>query len=107
MCIRDRPSSTNTSTAQAAATPRSSTSTTSTILSLIYISEPTRLLSISYAVFCLKKKNEPSRTIEIRYLTDQPVQAGEYHRHDLLAGDQIAGPAVIREPLSTTFVVTN
>src|SRR5665254_14116 len=27
-------------------------------LSLIHISEPTRLLSISYAVFCLKKKNE-------------------------------------------------
>src|SRR5674536_326407 len=28
-------------------------------LSLIHISEPTRLLSISYAVFCLKKKNQP------------------------------------------------
>eukprot|EP00658_Telonema_sp_P-2_P027606 TRINITY_DN21297_c0_g1_i1.p1 TRINITY_DN21297_c0_g1~~TRINITY_DN21297_c0_g1_i1.p1 ORF type:complete len:106 (+),score=7.40 TRINITY_DN21297_c0_g1_i1:126-443(+) len=27
------------------------------ILSLIHISEPTRLLSISYAVFCLKKNN--------------------------------------------------
>ena len=27
------------------------------MLSLIHISEPTRLLSISYAVFCLKKKN--------------------------------------------------
>ena len=27
-----------------------------TLLSLIHISEPTRLLSISYAVFCLKKK---------------------------------------------------
>src|SRR5678816_3076229 len=26
------------------------------IMSLIHISEPTRLLSISYAVFCLKKK---------------------------------------------------
>src|SRR5678816_1106870 len=26
------------------------------ILSLIHISEPTRLLSITYAVFCLKKK---------------------------------------------------
>src|SRR5678816_3378578 len=26
-------------------------------LSLIHISEPTRLLSISYAVFCLKKKS--------------------------------------------------
>ena len=27
-------------------------------LSLIHISEPTRLLSISYAVFCLKKKTQ-------------------------------------------------
>eukprot|EP00658_Telonema_sp_P-2_P080640 TRINITY_DN8063_c0_g1_i1.p1 TRINITY_DN8063_c0_g1~~TRINITY_DN8063_c0_g1_i1.p1 ORF type:complete len:107 (-),score=8.20 TRINITY_DN8063_c0_g1_i1:10-330(-) len=31
----------------------------STFLSLIHISEPTRLLSISYAVFCLKKKKSP------------------------------------------------
>src|SRR5678815_808430 len=31
------------------------------ILSLIHISEPTRLLSISYAVFCLKKKNQKNR----------------------------------------------
>src|SRR5678816_1467499 len=30
--------------------------TSLTYLSLIHISEPTRLLSISYAVFCLKKK---------------------------------------------------
>src|SRR5678816_3868309 len=29
---------------------------TDLMLSLIHISEPTRLLSISYAVFCLKKK---------------------------------------------------
>ena len=31
-------------------------------LSLIHISEPTRLLSISYAVFCLKKKKLLHRT---------------------------------------------
>eukprot|EP00658_Telonema_sp_P-2_P029503 TRINITY_DN22441_c0_g1_i1.p1 TRINITY_DN22441_c0_g1~~TRINITY_DN22441_c0_g1_i1.p1 ORF type:complete len:181 (+),score=37.48 TRINITY_DN22441_c0_g1_i1:154-696(+) len=31
-------------------------------LSLIHISEPTRLLSISYAVFCLKKKKKKSQT---------------------------------------------
>ena len=30
-------------------------------LSLIHISEPTRLLSIPYAVFCLKKKTKTSR----------------------------------------------
>eukprot|EP00658_Telonema_sp_P-2_P041608 TRINITY_DN29786_c0_g1_i2.p1 TRINITY_DN29786_c0_g1~~TRINITY_DN29786_c0_g1_i2.p1 ORF type:complete len:197 (+),score=58.90 TRINITY_DN29786_c0_g1_i2:111-701(+) len=32
------------------------------ILSLIHISEPTRLLSISYAVFCLKKKKKTKTT---------------------------------------------
>src|SRR5674536_295646 len=31
-------------------------------LSLIHISEPTRLLSISYAVFCLKKKKKTNHT---------------------------------------------
>src|SRR5678815_2965198 len=31
------------------------------LLSLIHISEPTRLLSISYAVFCLKKKKQKSK----------------------------------------------
>eukprot|EP00658_Telonema_sp_P-2_P079622 TRINITY_DN7740_c0_g1_i1.p2 TRINITY_DN7740_c0_g1~~TRINITY_DN7740_c0_g1_i1.p2 ORF type:complete len:202 (+),score=82.78 TRINITY_DN7740_c0_g1_i1:199-804(+) len=34
------------------------TSLTALTLSLIHISEPTRLLSISYAVFCLKKKKK-------------------------------------------------
>eukprot|EP00658_Telonema_sp_P-2_P030670 TRINITY_DN23124_c0_g2_i2.p1 TRINITY_DN23124_c0_g2~~TRINITY_DN23124_c0_g2_i2.p1 ORF type:complete len:276 (+),score=41.68 TRINITY_DN23124_c0_g2_i2:159-986(+) len=33
-------------------------------LSLIHISEPTRLLSISYAVFCLKKKKKQERIIK-------------------------------------------
>src|SRR5678816_4834284 len=32
-------------------------------LSLIHISEPTRLLSISYAVFCLKKKKKKKSII--------------------------------------------
>ena len=52
-------------------------------------------------------KLRPSKMIEIQYLTDEPVQAGEYQRDQLLAGDQISGPAVIREPLSTTFLVPN
>eukprot|EP00658_Telonema_sp_P-2_P085121 TRINITY_DN9633_c0_g1_i4.p1 TRINITY_DN9633_c0_g1~~TRINITY_DN9633_c0_g1_i4.p1 ORF type:complete len:497 (+),score=117.54 TRINITY_DN9633_c0_g1_i4:260-1750(+) len=37
---------------------RSAKSTPRLTLSLIHISEPTRLLSISYAVFCLKKKKK-------------------------------------------------
>lgn len=47
----------------------------------------------------------PTRTLEIRYLTDRPVDAAEYDRTALRAGDVISGPAVIREPLSTTFMV--
>src|SRR5674536_392631 len=35
-------------------------------LSLIHISEPTRLLSISYAVFCLKKKKKKNKKITIQ-----------------------------------------
>src|SRR5665254_27223 len=34
------------------------------MLSLIHISEPTRLLSISYAVFCLKKKKKKKHKIK-------------------------------------------
>jgi N-methylhydantoinase A len=47
---------------------------------------------------------EPSRQLEIRYLADEPLVAYEYQRVDLRAGDEIEGPAVVREPLSTTFV---
>eukprot|EP00658_Telonema_sp_P-2_P050798 TRINITY_DN3882_c0_g1_i3.p2 TRINITY_DN3882_c0_g1~~TRINITY_DN3882_c0_g1_i3.p2 ORF type:complete len:176 (+),score=58.70 TRINITY_DN3882_c0_g1_i3:34-561(+) len=35
-------------------------------LSLIHISEPTRLLSISYAVFCLKKKKKKNKEKKTR-----------------------------------------
>src|SRR5674536_355109 len=36
-------------------------------LSLIHISEPTRLLSISYAVFCLKKKKGQITRLLVMY----------------------------------------
>ncbi|GAA3551729.1 hydantoinase/oxoprolinase family protein [Amycolatopsis ultiminotia] len=48
---------------------------------------------------------QPSRTRQIRYLTDDVLDAHEYRRTELLAGDRVPGPAVIREPLSTTFLV--
>lgn len=48
---------------------------------------------------------EPKRTVQIRYLTEEPVDAPEYVRTDLRAGDLVRGPAVIRESLSTTFMV--
>eukprot|EP00658_Telonema_sp_P-2_P026452 TRINITY_DN20681_c0_g1_i2.p2 TRINITY_DN20681_c0_g1~~TRINITY_DN20681_c0_g1_i2.p2 ORF type:complete len:114 (+),score=23.83 TRINITY_DN20681_c0_g1_i2:116-457(+) len=45
---------------------RSRTRTLTRTLSLIHISEPTRLLSISYAVFCLKKKKKKNKTDDTR-----------------------------------------
>ena len=42
-------------------------------LSLIHISEPTRLLSISYAVFCLKKKNKLIKKELIKLLTNNSL----------------------------------
>ncbi|MQA04102.1 MAG: hydantoinase/oxoprolinase family protein [Streptosporangiales bacterium] len=48
---------------------------------------------------------EPTRQIELRHLGDDVVGASEYQRAELCRGDQVAGPAVIREPLSTTFLV--
>jgi N-methylhydantoinase A len=46
----------------------------------------------------------PTRTIELRYLADEPFAAAEYEREILPPGSQVQGPTVIREPLSTTFV---
>jgi N-methylhydantoinase A len=51
------------------------------------------------------------RTLTIQHLGihgadgTEGVEAAEYERTALLAGDRIPGPAVIREPLSTTFLV--
>ncbi|NMO02722.1 hydantoinase/oxoprolinase family protein [Gordonia sp. TBRC 11910] len=47
----------------------------------------------------------PTRELTIRYLEDSPIPTHEYDRESLRAGDVIEGPAVIREALSTTFVV--
>jgi len=49
-------------------------------------------------------KPEPRRRIELRYLSDTPIAALEYDRATLCAGDEILGPAIIREPLSTTYM---
>eukprot|EP00658_Telonema_sp_P-2_P044451 TRINITY_DN32349_c0_g1_i1.p1 TRINITY_DN32349_c0_g1~~TRINITY_DN32349_c0_g1_i1.p1 ORF type:complete len:124 (+),score=22.10 TRINITY_DN32349_c0_g1_i1:176-547(+) len=49
-------------------------------LSLIHISEPTRLLSISYAVFCLKKKKQTNP----QNINDTELIVLEYHHRILL-----------------------
>lgn len=50
-------------------------------------------------------KAPPARTIELRHFADEPLEATEYDRAALPTGARIAGPAVIREGLATTFVV--
>src|SRR5665648_1181070 len=50
-------------------------------LSLIHISEPTRLGMISYAVFCLKKKKKNKRQKDnIILLYEKNKKIGEYNR---------------------------
>jgi N-methylhydantoinase A len=48
----------------------------------------------------------PDRTVTLRYLAPNPIQASEYRRSDLRFGDEIPGPAVIREESATTFIVS-
>jgi N-methylhydantoinase A len=47
----------------------------------------------------------PIGEIEISYLEPEPIPVPEYSRGDLRAGHVIEGPAVVREPLSTTFLI--
>ncbi|MEQ8661655.1 MAG: hydantoinase/oxoprolinase family protein, partial [Gammaproteobacteria bacterium] len=46
----------------------------------------------------------PLRTVTLAHLAGGPWQAGEYARDSLRAGDVIEGPAIVREPLSTTYL---
>ena len=47
---------------------------------------------------------QPSRMLELRYLGEEALAAPDYAREALPVGCRVCGPAVIREPLSTTFV---
>lgn len=52
------------------------------------------------------ERPRPIGSVTLRYLQDEDVEAAEYERDQLMLGDVITGPAVIREPLSTTHVGT-
>jgi N-methylhydantoinase A len=47
---------------------------------------------------------KPSRTIELHHFAGGVLEADEYRRETLPPGTRVAGPAVIREALSTTLV---
>jgi len=50
------------------------------------------------------KKLIPIDMVELNYISESPISANVYLRDDLCNGDIIIGPAIIREPLSTTFI---
>ncbi len=47
---------------------------------------------------------QPAREVEIQHLAAEPYQCAEYERDELRSGDRFAGPAIVREALSTTFI---
>jgi N-methylhydantoinase A len=62
---------------------------------------------VAYAELPARPPGEPLRsrgTSRLRYLGDAEQLAQVYQRDDLLAGDAIAGPAIVREALSTTYI---
>jgi N-methylhydantoinase A len=48
---------------------------------------------------------EPDRIIALSYVDESESKAGEYQRENLKANNMVRGPAIIREPMSTTHVV--
>jgi N-methylhydantoinase A len=46
----------------------------------------------------------PRGVVTLRHLYGKSIEAPEYHRAELGAGDVIEGPAIVREPVSTTLV---
>ncbi len=57
-----------------------------------------------------ERKGEPLRSTGssvLRFLSDAEQLAQVYERDSLRAGDEVPGPAVIREPLSTTHITQN
>jgi N-methylhydantoinase A len=47
----------------------------------------------------------PDRVIELKYVDEHESKVGEYQRESLKSGNIVRGPAIIREPTSTTHVV--
>src|SRR5428012_15442 len=66
MCIRDRALHLLMVNAASSASQAEEAAAAIQSLSLIHISEPTRLGMISYAVFCLKKKRRPPKATQSR-----------------------------------------
>ena len=62
---------------------------------------------VDYPKIPRRLSGEPTRVrlLELKYLEKPSIHAAEYRREDLLCGDIIRGPAIVRETSSTTFVL--
>jgi len=62
---------------------------------------------VEYPQIPTRESGKPpvSRTIDLHYLESKPIPVAEYQREDLRQGDTITGPAIVREPMSTTFML--
>jgi N-methylhydantoinase A len=47
----------------------------------------------------------PDRILELKYVDEANARVGEYQREALKANNIVRGPAIIREPMSTTHMV--
>jgi N-methylhydantoinase A len=60
---------------------------------------------LEYSEAAAAPEPAPVGTLELRYLDERPLETGVYEREALGVGATIRGPAIIREPLSTTVVM--
>ena len=65
---------------------------------------------VTYSELGPRSKDEPLKSIGssvLRYVSDAEQLAQIYAREDLRADDEINGPAIVREALSTTYITQN
>ncbi|HEY7623236.1 MAG TPA: hydantoinase/oxoprolinase family protein, partial [Solirubrobacteraceae bacterium] len=60
---------------------------------------------LEYGAVATAPDPQPIGTVELRHLEAEPLHAAAYQREALGLGAAVRGPAIIREPLSTTVVM--
>ncbi|HJX13108.1 MAG TPA: hydantoinase/oxoprolinase family protein [Dehalococcoidales bacterium] len=63
------------------------------------------ITKIEYKTLPARKTGRPQSVVKhLNYMPEAEAKVMEYERQELYAGDTVAGPAIIREPMSTTMV---
>jgi N-methylhydantoinase A len=66
---------------------------------------PTEKVSYPHLSLPQVRTLQPERVVTLHYVEDGEMEVAEYERAKLQRDDVIRGPAIIREPLSTTHIV--